>query len=749
MYRLFVVGCLLSVGLVVSVQGQNRSQASLSPVTLTRLTSPIQLDGLSTEPAWDRVDPVPTTVYQPVYQGNPTEHTEIRLAYDDTYLYAAARLYDTEPAGIRSNSLYRDRYSGDDVFALVLDSFNDNESALLFYTNPSGVLFDATVYNDAEPDINFNPSRNTSWNTFWDVVTVQNEEGWFAEMRIPFNSLRFQTAGEDVTMGLITYRYIARKNERHVYPAIPPNWETGYQKPSQAQKVRLSNVAARTPLYVSPYVRSGIDQTSELNLTETAYGYNDALDYEAGLDVKYGLTDNLTLDLTVNTDFAQVEADDQQVNLTRFSLFFPEKRTFFQERASIFEFTTSNNNRLFHSRRIGLTEDGDLVRILGGVRLVGRVGDWDVGFINMQTARFQGLPSDNFGVFRLRRQVFNVNSFAGGLFTSRLDENGRYNVAYGLDASVQVKGDDYMHLKWAHSIDQSSGQDASPLALDASDVYARWERRKSRGWQPEVTVHRSGPKYDPGVGFVSRTDFTMLDGILRHHHFFAETSPIRRSLLWLQTSGFLRNADTSLESFNGNAFYNLEFKNGNWGWVGLIVNHEDLEEAFELSDNAAVPAGDYSYMDGWLGFSMAEASLLRTDLHLRGGMFYDGWWVGPSIMPSWNVSKFLEVGGEYQLNLVRFPDRDEAFTAHVARLRAQVALDARFSVSFFIQFNSDADEASTNVRLRYRFREGNDLWLVYNDNLNTLRNPLEPHLPRLPLSNQRTLVFKYTRTFPF
>lgn len=749
MYRLFVFGWLMSWSVVISAEAQTRSQDARIPVTLTRLTSPVQLDGLSTEPAWDRIDPVPMTVYQPVYQSDPTEHTEIRLAYDDTYLYAAARLYDSDPAGIRSNSLYRDRYSGDDLFALVLDSFNDNESALLFYTNPSGVLFDATVYNDAEPDVNFNPSRNDSWNTFWDVVTVQNEDGWFVEMRIPFTSLRFQTAGDAVTMGVITYRYIARKNERHVFPAIPPNWETGYQKPSQAQKIRLSNVAAQTPIYVSPYMRSGIDQTSELNVAETAYGSSDALDYEAGLDVKYGLTDNLTLDLTVNTDFAQVEADDQQVNLTRFSLFFPEKRTFFQERASIFEFTTSNNNRLFHSRRIGLTEDGDLVRILGGMRVVGRVGDWDLGLINMQTARFQGLPADNFGVLRLRRQVFNVNSFAGGLFTSRLDEDGHYNVAYGLDASVQVKGDDYVHFKWAHSIEQSSGQDASPLALDASDLYARWERRKSRGWQPEIIVHRSGPNYDPGVGFVSRADFLMFDAILRHHHFFAETSAIRRSLLWTQTTSFLRNTDTSIETWTADAFYNLEFKNGNWAWLGLIFSHEDLREPFELSDNAMVPAGDYNYLNAWVGFSMAEASLLRADMNVRSGMFYDGWWITPSILPSWNVSKFLELGGEYQLNLVRFRDRDQAFTAHVARLRAQAALDARFSVAFFIQFNSDADEASTNVRFRYRFREGNDLWLVYNDNLNTVRNPLEPHLPRLPVSNQRTLVFKYTRTFPF
>ena len=333
-------------------------------LTLPRLSQPIELDGLSTEPAWDTVAPLPVTMYQPTYRGTPTERTEIRIAYDGEYLYASGRFYDAEPDGIRSNSLYRDRYSGDDTFALVLDTFNDNENALWFYTSPAGVRFDQAVANDAE----FSGGRpiNESWNTHWDVATVQTDEGWFAEMRIPYSSLGFQDNNGRVVMGMIAYRFIARKNERHVFPAIAPNWNMGFAKPSVAQDVVLEGVASQKPLYITPYTLGGFSQNAVLNDPETAYDRHESFTRDLGLDLKYNLTNNLTFDATVNTDFAQVEADDQQVNLTRFSLFFPEKRQFFQERAGIFAFNFGFQDRLFHSRRISLNDDGEAVRIFTG-----------------------------------------------------------------------------------------------------------------------------------------------------------------------------------------------------------------------------------------------------------------------------------------------------------------------------------------------------------------------------------------------
>ena len=389
-----------------------------TPVTIPRLNSPIDFDGFSDEPAWEQIEPLPLTVYQPVFQAPPTERTEIRVAYDNDYLYVAGRMYDSDPENIRGNSLYRDEYAGDDVLAIILDSFNDNENSLWFSTTPTGVRFDWAVANDAQISTDFRGTINRSWNTFWDAKSQTTDEGWFAEMRIPFSSLRFQDEEGRVVMGMAAYRYISRINERQLYPDTPPNWQIGWAKASVMQDVVFEGVYSKKPLYVTPYILGGSDHRSRLNDAETLYNTSTDFTREAGIDLKYNLTSNLTMDLTVNTDFAQVEADDEQVNLTRLSLFFPEKRQFFQERAGIFGYATGSVDRLFYSRRIGLDSDGNPVRILGGARVVGRIGDWDVGFIDMQTGDSDLLPSENFGVLRLRRQIVNPFSYAGGLVTS-------------------------------------------------------------------------------------------------------------------------------------------------------------------------------------------------------------------------------------------------------------------------------------------------------------------------------------------
>ncbi len=220
----------------------------------------------------------------------------------------------------------------------------------------------------------FGSAINESWNTFWDAATTRTDEGWFAEMRIPFSSLGFQDRDGVVEMGMALGRWMPSKAEIHVFPAIPPSWDMGYAKPSQYARVRLENAGSGRPLYITPFVAGGASRLSTLNDAEDAYEIEDDLTGDVGLDLKYSVTNNLTLDITVNTDFAQAEADDQQVNLSRLPLFFPEKRQFFQERAGIFEFRTIGRfGRIFYSRRIGLHE-GQNVPLIGGGRLVGRVG---------------------------------------------------------------------------------------------------------------------------------------------------------------------------------------------------------------------------------------------------------------------------------------------------------------------------------------------------------------------------------------
>jgi hypothetical protein len=712
-------------------------------LVLHRINGPVTLDGLSNEPAWKGIEPFPVVMHMPNFGAEPSERTEILIAYDDDFLYVAGRLYDREPSKIQANSKERD--SGDpssEWFSIFIDSFNDKENALAFLTTPTGLRSDFTISNDTEgaDAINFN------WNTFWDVATVRNDEGWFAEMRIPFSSLRFQDKNGRVVMGIITWRYIARKAEWVIFPAIPPNWGSlSFEKPSKAQEVLFKGLYRRKPLYVAPYVLGGLGQSFELNEDETAYQSIKNLEHEAGLDMKYGLTSNLTLDVTLNTDFAQVEADDQQVNLTRFSLFFPEKRLFFQERSSNFDFNfeTSEPNRLFHSRRIGI-HGGKLVRIYGGARLVGRVGPWDLGFLSMQTAQTEDLPSENFGVFRIRRQIFNPYSYIGVISTTRFGMDGTYNIAYGLDGIIRVFGDDYLTVKWAQTFE--TGQKNNPLSLDPARIRFNWLRRTIKGFGYGLSYSRAGVDYNPGMGFEMRENYSRLATGLFYGWIPSEKSPLFSHQVSLSSHLFLRNVDREIESASIWMGWQFRTKSGWEGEISPRFFYENVPETFSLSDNAEVPEGRYSFYGLNCELSTTPGKSIYTQAILDIGPFYDGWRNSIGLTPRWNILSDLELSGTYQFNRVTFPDRDQRFTAHIARLRVLYMLSTEFSATAFIQYNSAIDAVIANIRLRYNPREGIDLYLVYNEGLNTDRHRQDPILP---LASNRTVMLKYTYTFNF
>ena len=709
---------------------------------IKRLDGPIALDGQSDEAAWHDIDPLPLTMNYPTFQGEFTERTEIRVAYDNEYIYAAGRFYDSDPDGIRGNSLTRDNPSeSDDYFVFLLDTFNDNENALVFMTTPAGIRIDQTVFNDAQIT-GMEPPINESWNTFWDVATDLTDEGWFAEMRIPISSIRFQDNDGQVTMGLMTWRWIGRKSEGHSFPETPPKWYLSYLKPSIMQDVVFDDMYSRKPVYITPYGLGGMGRYEELDTDETAYIQDNDNTFDLGLDVKYGLTSNLTLDLTVNTDFAQVEADDQQVNLTRFSLFFPEKRLFFQERASIFEFNTGDFSRLFYSRRIGLSEDGP-VRIYGGARIVGRVGPWDMGFLNMQTARFDEIPSENFGVLRMRRQVFNENSYVGGMVTSRMGQGGSYDMAYGLDGVIRLFGDDYFSYSLAHTFNDSLAGINDVSLLKSGLARFVWERRRNQGLGYVFSAKTSGEEYDPGVGFVLRNDVTQLNGEISYGMLGPERSRLFQQTIGLTGESFFHNDDGSLETLEVGAEYILLLRSGSFFYFSPQVTHEDLREPFELSDDAVVPAGSYTFY-GITSMHQPAPRLFRTGYLMQAGSFYDGWRISIGLMPTWTISQHLELSGEYEFNRVRFPDRDQQFNADIFRLRAKSALNTHLSATVFAQYNNYTDVVVVNFRLRYNFKEGNDLYIVYNEGLNTDRYAADPFLP---LTDNRTILVKYTYTF--
>jgi hypothetical protein len=632
--------------------------------TLSRIDGEIRVDGVVDDVAWTTVTPVSLTMYQPTFGEPPSERTQIRIAHDDAYIYVAGELFDSDPSGIRANSLYRDRYSSDDLIGVVIDPFNDNQNGLWFWVTPAAVRGDASVSDDGG-------STNSSWNGHWDAAVSRSEDGWFVEMRIPFSTLGFQAANGVAPMGITVYRFIARKNERIVSPAIEPAWS--YLRLSMAQDVVLRGVSVRRPVYVTPYVLSGVGQSPVQ--TGTQFQLDSETEAEAGLDVQYNLTDRLTLDLTVNTDFAQVEADNQRVNLTRFSLFFPEQRRFFQERAGIFSFPAGGNDRLFHSRRIGL-HDGDAIPILGGARLVGRVGPWDVGALSMQTAASGDVVSENFSVLRVRRTMFNENSFAGAMMTARIADDGAYNVAYGLDASVRVAGQHYVTARWAQTVDRDSGGSVAGQFVDAGMMRVTFQRQGQEGLAYLASARRLGPDFRPEMGFVTRLDVTELFGGAWYYHYLREGALRRVDVPQLFGSVILRNPDRTVESAYIEHDFDLQFRTGANIWLDAEVYHENLIDQLGLPEGATVPAGSYWFPRFEGGFDTPPGALLQAGVDVGVSGFYDGWRANLRVRPTWHPSPNLDLSADYQLDVVRLPARDQGFDAHIGRLRIGTAFNA-------------------------------------------------------------------------
>ena len=706
---------------------------------ITRIRGTIKLDGLSNELAWAAIAPLPVIMQEPDFRAEPSEKTEILIGYNDDYLYVAARCYDKEPEKIQNPSKKRDELSlTNDWFGIVLDTFNDKENALAFFTTPNGLRLDMAVFEDAVGNF---PINNT-WNTFWDVVTVKNDQGWFLEMKIPFSSLRFQDKNGEVVMGLISWRWIARKYEVILFPEIPAEWGFWSKfKSSQAQEVVFQDLHAQKPLYVVPYVLGGQGELNELNEAETAYLKENKITREIGLDLKYGLTSNLTLDLTLNTDFAQVEADNQQINLTRFSLFFPEKRLFFQERASNFEFNFRGPNRLFHSRRIGIYE-GVRIPIYGGLRIVGRTGPWDVGFVNMQTAPVDSVLSENFTVLRLRKQVFNPYSYMGGIMTNRIDTDGTFNSSYGLDGIFRLFGDDYLTLKWAQTFENDL--ENNPVSLEQARIFFNWQRRTLKGFGYDFIFSRAGLNYNPGMGFELREDYSRFDGELLYGWIAGESGKVLRQQIYLEGSVVTRNQNGETESLEFGPEWEFILKSGYNGGIELKYFYEDVPDSFSLSDNADIIPGIYDFygISGYFNTPFTGLFNIENDFFI--GSFYDGDRVTFGVGPTWNIGSSLQLNAYYQFNRINLSARNQNFEAHILRLRALLMLSTKLSLSAFVQRNSANDIVITNFRLRYNPREGNDLYLVYDEGLNLDRYR---EVPNLPFRSVRTVLLKYSYTF--
>ena len=459
------------------------------------------------------------------------------------------------------------------------------------------------------------------------------------------------------------------------------------------------------------------------------------------------------MDLSINTDFVQVEADDQMVNLTRFSLFFPEKRQFFLERSSIFTIQTGYQDQMFYSRRIGLHE-GEIVPIIGGARLIGRAGKWDLGFLNMQTTSLDYIDEDtelparieptNHGVYRVRRQVFNPRSYIGGMATSKIDIFGNYNINSAVDGVINVFGTDYLTASYIHTFDSYLPYNNN--ALDHAKFHINWRKRSVDGLGYELQASRAGPYYNPEMGFELTENYSRILGMLRYGWMNNDEN---RKMLYHQFSTYhwmnKRNDDFKTDMASSIIQWYFSTKTGYGGYFSISNDYENPADTFELSDEVFFPPAIYRYntFTGNLRGPSDKLIGLRTSWTL--GTYFDGYiaTAGPAeimIKPSPSVRLTLD----YQYSYLDIPDRNMKFHAHLGRLKTELMFTTKLSLMMLLQYSSYDKFGINNIRFRYNPREGNDLYLVYNEEYNTYRNR---EIPALPFSDVRTFILKYTYTF--
>ena len=490
-----------------------------------------------------------------------------------------------------------------------------------------------------------------------------------------------------------------------------------------------------TLLEVAPFVVTG---GGGLRVPAGAEGDLNQTTREVGLDLKYGLTTNLTADVSVNMDFAQVESDALEINLGRFNLFFPEKRGFFQERSSVFDFQMSDEARLFHSRRIGLTDTGQPQRILAAGRVTGRVGDMDLGLMNLQVDGLDSQPSENVTVARVAATT-NTGSSWGAMLTTRLPTDAAARVDVGVDGSWALGDGRFLTVQGAYT----GEQDTSDGIADRSLVRVFAEKRSGNGWGGFFDASRAGPRFAPALGFMERDDYLAVKTHVRHTWQRDSDSPFS----WFRGIStarlYLRNADRSVETGLFRLRWSGVFKGGTFLNAALNFNYEDLAEPLTLP-GSTVPASNYFGPSLFVNVWLPERRNVMTEGIIEVGTFLDGWQTRLNLIPTWRPTPALSVSPELRLNRLWFGVRDETVDAHVFRLRMGLAPNTSLSMESFLQYETAGERVSADGRIRYRFSEGRDLYLV-------LTGAAYPDARFEGLastrSRQHRVLFKYVHTF--
>ena len=684
----------------------------------------IEIDGELNESDWQKAIPIRQFIqYEPDEGASMTEPTEVRILYDDRYIYFGFVCSESERSKIVANKMRRDAmlYDNDNVF-VMLDTYNDRRSGFFFRVNPLGAKEDVAIMDSGD-------SRNENWNAVWDTRAKINGDNWTTEIAIPFSQLRFKDE-EALTWGLNLGRTIQKNQEEGTWAPVPASYTylARYRTTQLGSLTGLSGISQRRNIEFLPYFLPGVARTKEDGTVSV---------FDLGGDVKVSVTSNLTADLTVNTDFAQVEADQEQANLTRFSLFFPEKRQFFLEGAGLFDFgipRTSYNAPppllLFYSRQIGI-EEGHAIPIMAGGKVTGKVEGFGVGLLNAMTDKYSADATNsadavnvdrrNYSVLRIKRDLFTGSSV--GMIAINKQGLDTHNRATGVDFIYRPTGEMNFRGLWARTFEPSriSGQSSlgntsfsneSPTA-NANALYfgGNWQSSVAR---VNASYTDIGEDFNPEVGYVYRTGSRWFRGEVRATPYL-NWHGFRR--LWAGPEiNIILNSDNELETRTFIWSTWLELDTNGFGGLRIRRNFENLTEDFEIREGIIIPSGRYSYNNYNLMLN-TQGQVFNGRFGFNIGNFYNGTRRGFDLRLDLRLTGRFSLEPRYEFNRVTLPEG--SFDTNVFGGRVVYSFSTDLFTKVYVQWNSDRNLVTTNFLVNYIYRPGSDFYFVFNQTYGT------------------------------
>jgi hypothetical protein len=742
--------CLLAgIALVIDISsvlaGQNQLDGgSLPPAnapaaTAVRVDEGPALDGdVLGDSAWQKAVVASAFWQEQPDEGQPaSERTEVRIVYTADTIYVGVVCYDRDPAGIIVSDSRRDSpLDNTDSFQMIFDTYRDSQNGFVFGTNPAGIEYDGQVTNEGQgggglgggggqrQQAGSGSGFNLNWDAAWEVRALISDVGWTAEFAIPFRTLRFPS-GTNQAWGVNFQRNIRRRNERAYWAPIPRQYDL-YRLALAGALSGLQTPVVRN-FNVTPYALGNALESGELPVDSVLLG-------DVGGDLKYNPTPSLTVDGTINTDFAQVEVDDQQVNLDRFNLFFPEKRPFFLENAGFFTVGNPGEVDLFFSRRIGIGPDGEEIPILAGGRVSGKAGKYNIGLLNMQTDDFQEqIASANFAAVRVSRDLPN-RSAVGGLFVNRQGtgdlSTGDYNRTYAVDGKWGIGENTVLSSFVART--ETPGVSGDDHAFNVRS------RTNLQRVDLEFGYQEVADRFNPEVGFLSRAGYRKPDGRIMTRfrpNDFLSLQEIRPHVAYRSFWGFDGFQETSYTHIDSH----WQFRNSYEVHTGMNLTVEGVRAPFEIYPGIFVPPGTYDNAEAQLVLMTNQGAPVSLNLQTYIGGFFDGSRVTMNPTLRVRLGETLTTELAYQRNDVDLSNGE--FTTNLIRTRASYSFSPRTFVQALVQYNDRADLWSMNFRFGWLQAANTGLFIVYTDTRYFY------DLVARPERTDRSLIVKFSRMF--